>query len=400
MRFASRLRRNPVPWKPDPMPSTTRRTALFRAALVPAVLAAAGGVGARAAGADRPVAIPMDDRAVRAGGTETVAVARETEAFEAAFPGVASVPPGQLSVVSVPAGGLVESVSVSPDERVSEGQPLLRIRSNDFLEMQRRFLESSTRQALAAEKLRRDEALLRDRVISERRVLVSRAEEEGARQSLAESAQRLELAGMRRAAREELRRTGTLSSSLEVHAPRAGVVMARSVSPGERVPESAALLTIAAVDPLWVSVQVPAERAGLLEPGARVTLRGIPGEGRLLRVGQAVDPATQSVTATAEMRGFDGRLRSGQAVVAAVDLRLGGSGDGNIWRVPSAAVARRGDRNWVFVRTAGGFEARPVSVISEGAERAVVRGALLEGDRVASRNVLPLISALARREEN
>jgi hypothetical protein len=114
-------------------------------------------------------------------------------------------------------------------------------------------------------------------------------------------------------------------------------------------------------------------------------------EGLVLRIGRSVDPTTQSVAVTAEVRGTMGRLRPGQAVTVTVAVPIAG---GPLWRVPAGATVRHREQSWLFVRTATGFEARPVVVVAETAQSATIRATLVPGERIATRGVLPLLAAL------
>src|ERR687893_773786 len=72
---------------------------------------------------------------------------------------LAVAPPQQLLVVAAPAAGLIEAVTVAPNETVHAGQPIARLRSTDLLEAQRTYLQALSAEKLAAEKLRRDEQM-------------------------------------------------------------------------------------------------------------------------------------------------------------------------------------------------------------------------------------------------
>jgi hypothetical protein len=84
-------------------------------------------------------------------------------------------------------------------------------------------------------------------------------------------------------------------------------------------------------------------------------------------------------------------LRPGQVVTASVALRANGAPQ---WRVPAGAVVRHAGRSWVFVRTAEGFRARPVTVIAETSAATSIRAGLAPDDQVASRGILALLAEL------
>ena len=141
------------------------------------------------------VAISLQDRQIRAAGIETHPIEKESGTGELVVPGVVVVPPQQLRMVAAPAAGLVEMLLVAPDEEVKEGDPIARLKSSELVES-RAFLHADADANLAVEKLRRDEQLFKERIIAERRLLVTRAEEIQARSILQERSELLSLVGM------------------------------------------------------------------------------------------------------------------------------------------------------------------------------------------------------------
>jgi RND family efflux transporter MFP subunit len=337
------------------------------------------------------VLLRVEERQLRMAGIELAQVEPEAGTTEIMLPGTVAVPPHQLRVVAAPVGGLIESMEVAPVEAVRAGQPIASLRSTELLEAQRLFLEALGAEALARDRLRRDETLFRDRVIAERRLLTTRADHAFARTTLQEREQMLALLGMTEEQIRELREGRRLSATLAIVAPTDGTVLGRAAVPGERVAQSAPLFTVARHDPLWVNLQVPLSRSAAVENASSVSLPAQGAEGRVLRVGRSADAATQSVNAVAEITEGAERLRPGQAVSVAVSLRSNGLPQ---WRVPAGAVVRHRERHWVFVRVPEGFRARPVNVISETAQAVSIRARLDARDKVAVRGILPLLSEL------
>lgn len=340
--------------------------------------------------------IPLDARSIRSTGIEWAEIEPEASAAEIRLPATVTVPPNQLRVVAAPVGGLIEAVLVASDEPVTQGQPLVRLRSPDLLESQRLFLEALTSEALAREKLARDEALYRDRVISERRLIVTRAEHVSFLTIRQEREQMLLLRGMSEEEVEQLARTRRLTDTVTVMAPAGGIAMVIDAVAGQRVASSAPLFRLTELNPLWLSIQVPLAYAGAIVPEARVAVPTQGAEGRILRIGRRADPATQSVMAVAEIADGAERLRPGEAVTAV--LPLSANGDGSFWRVSGGSVVRHRDRSWVFVRRPEGFEARPVRVMAETATGVTVAGDLRGGEAVATRGILFLLGELVERD--
>lgn len=344
------------------------------------------------------IAIAMDERQIRAAGIELARVEAESGPAEISLPGQVVIPPSQMRIVAAPAAGLVEALFVAPDERVRAGQAVARLRSTELVEAQRLFLHAATTHELAGEKLRRDEQLFRERVIAERRLIVTRAEAQAAAAGLDEREQMLGLLGLSDADVATLRRSRRIQQAINVTTPQAGIVLGRAATPGERVAQAAPLITVGDLGTLWINVQVPLARAAALQVNARVLVPAQGAEGFVLRVGRTADSTTQSVTAVAEVSGAGAEaLRPGQAVSVALSLRAAGEAQ---WRVPAGAVVRHRERSWVFVRNAAGFSARPVTVLMEAAQATSLRGGLQAGEQVATRGMLALLAELSEADGN
>src|SRR5262245_46310893 len=63
------------------------------------------------------IAIPMDERAIRAAGIVVGPIEPEHGGADFALPGNVVIPPPQVHVVAAPAAGLVEALLVSADEQ-------------------------------------------------------------------------------------------------------------------------------------------------------------------------------------------------------------------------------------------------------------------------------------------
>ncbi len=376
-----------------------RRNLLFSLLLAwaaaPALAAPPGATATNGQSLPREIVAPLTEAQIQAAGIETQPVEPESGVGEIVVPGVVTVPPQQLRIVAAPAAGLVETLLVAPDEDVKEGDPIATLKSSELVESQRAYLHALSDANLAAEKLRRDEQLFKEKIIAERRLIVTRAEATQARATLDERAQILALAGMTEVEIAELRKDRKLASSLLVRAPIGGTILQRHGTTGERVQASAPLVTIARLDPIWVNLQVPLSRAVALESVEKVHLPSAGLEGRLIRIGHTVDSATQSVTAVAEFRPGRSPLRPGQAVTAILRVRGGGASQ---WRVPADAVVSHRNHNWVFLRVPEGFRAIPVTLVSETPQFSSVQGALKAGERVATRGLLTLLAELAEIE--
>lgn len=341
------------------------------------------------------IAIPMDEQGIRAAGIATIHVEPDQGKTDLGFPGTVTIPQHQLRIVAAPAGGLVETMLVAPDEPVTIGQPVAQVRSPDMVEAQKNYLGALSDEALTSDKLRRAQMLFDGKALPERELRVAESESSSAKSRLDERMQILFLMGIDREDFETLRTTHTIVSALTVKSPVNGTVVSRHVSAGEQVKAAAPLYTFGELDPLWVNIQIPAHRLATIEVGAPVTLPAYGIEGRIIRIGRTVDQSTQSAIAVAEVSSSEGRLRPGLALTANVRIQNGDvAGASKNWSVPSSSVVRHRDQSWVFMRSADGFRAKPVQVINESARTVAIRADFHSSDEVATRGVLALLSEL------
>lgn len=289
------------------------------------------------------------------------------------------VPNAQMRVIAAPVAGLVAQLAVAPGMTVRRGQALAELASPQALELQRDALQTGSQSALAAQNLKRDEALYAEGLIAESRLQASRAAAAQAAAAAEQGRRGLALAGLA---------PGKMGGALPLTAPIDGVVLEQNVQLGQRVEASTPLYTIARLAPLWLEIQAPQEFAATLRPGAGVKTIGGTASGKLIAVGRAVDAASQTVLLRAEIATGAETLHPGQ--VCEVELAAAGAGR----HLPASALARIDGRPVVFVQTAADangaqFAIRPVRILAQGGDGISVDG-VAAGERVAVKGVAAL----------
>lgn len=325
----------------------------------------------------------------RALGIETAAVG--ALAHHSAFlrggtlPARVVVPNAQLRVVAAPVAGLIAELAVAPGDAVQRGQVLARLLSPQALELQRDAAQAASQATLLQQNRKRDEALFAEGLIPEARLQASRAA----------AGQAVALAGERR---QGLLLAGATANQaggrLALTAPLDGVVLEQGAQLGERVEAARLIYRIGQLAPLGLEIEAPVELAAGLRVGAAVQVAGGPAGGRLVAIGRAVTAASQSVLLRAEITTGADTLRPGQVVEAAIAAPSGAGRS-----VPAGALTRHAGQTLAFVQSAGDedalrFEARPVRIVSQGGERAVIEG-VKDQERIAIKGVSGLKALLS-----
>jgi len=305
------------------------------------------------------------------------------------LPARVSIPPQQVRVLSAPRGGLVTALEVAESDEVQAGEVLAHIESPGLVGLQRELLQSTTQLRLAQAEVQRNEQLRKTKAVSERVYLESRSNLDEAEALVNERRQVLQLAGMTPDAVATLEQTRRMSSILEVRSPIDGVVVEVPAVLGERVDDSAPLVRVARLDPLWLEIGAPLDRLQGVQPGAAVEIPCDSGEAHIDLIGRKVDPANQTVMVRAEVKDTDECLRPGQFVE--VQLQL--SSTEKKFRVPSNAITRIGNAPFVFVHEAAGFAPVGVKVIAREGQFSIVSGGLVAGSEVAASGIASLKAA-------
>lgn len=308
------------------------------------------------------------------------------------YPAQIVVPTPQMWVVSAPVAGMVINLSVARGDRITAGQPLALMESPGFVSQQRDYLHAVAQDVLAAQQLNRNIQLFQGNAVAQRVLEASQAEARQASIAVAERRQMLRLSGLSDETISKLTSEATISATLTVAAPRPATVVDIAVSPGQRVEQSAPLIKLAQLSPLWVEIAVPALNIKAIRQGAKVEVDGYETPGQVLLVSETTDPATQTVLVRAEVPN-SGDLRPGQTAAARISFA---SKRENAWELPYSALFRRGEQASVFVAMKGGFRLVPVTLLEEDQDHVVISGAITDNDEVAVSGISALRGILLK----
>ncbi|MBS1158661.1 MAG: Secretion protein HlyD [Proteobacteria bacterium] len=329
-------------------------------------------------------ALVLQAAQLKALGIETHVVGSASDSRAGTLPAKVTVPNEQMRVVTAPVGGMIEMLAVAPGSSVRRGQVVAHLASPQALELQRDALQSGSQSSLLQQNLKRDEQLFAEGLIAESRLQATRAAAGQAAAQATQSQQSLTMAGVAR---------GKLGGSLALTSPIDGIVLEQGVQLGQRVDGSALIYRIAKLSPLWLEIQAPLAMASALREGMTVKIAGSETSGKLIAVGRAVDPASQTVLLRAIVSKGAETLIPGQVIEVEV-----AAGHGPQQRLPASALIREQGKTLVFVQTASSdkgvtFVERPVRVVSQGGDSVTVDG-VAANERVAVKGLSGLKAML------
>jgi len=313
---------------------------------------------------------------------------RPTEIRGLIYPARVVVPPQQEQVLSAPVAGLVDRILVAEHQAVRRGDPLLRLTSPEFGELQLSLMEAANRERLAGRTLERDRDLFKEGIIPQRRVYEAELAADDSRARLRQSQAALRLAGVDAATIGRIAAGDSPMDGLLLRAKEAGTVLALEAKPGQRVTSADPLVRVANLSELWLDIQIPADRANSWSKEQKIVIIGSELTATPMSVSALVSES-QTVTLRARVGSGNAEFSPGEFVQTQVPF----AASTDAWAVPIGSVVRQDDKAYVFVRTAAGFSARPVTVVASAAQSVSVEGPLKPGDRIAVSSVIALKAA-------
>lgn len=177
-----------------------------------------------------------------------------------------------------------------------------------------------------------------------------------------------------------------------ITSPIDGVVSARNVQPGEVASPAVPLLTIVQDDPSKIVATVPATQASLIKAGdeMQVSFDALPGKSYAARV-TSVNPTSVATgdfyPLEAKLEAPDAALRAGMVATAVLDAKVPASTP----VLPTSAVTRIGNQNYVYVIKSGHAVRTPVQLgltgRADGQDEVAVISGLSSGQQVAASSV-------------
>ena len=232
---------------------------------------------------------------------ETVTTARAmAESWESVVPSVGSLEAVQGVMVTAELTGKVTQIAFEPGKKVKAGDLLLK-QDTSSEEAQLRAAEASA--ALAKINFDRARGLLAQKAIS-------KSEYDNADAHY-------------KSAIAEAEGIGTVIEKKNIRAPFAGRLGIRLVNLGQLLKEGGDIVSLQALDPIFVNFLLPQQEIARIQPGltVRVKTDALPGkilEGRITAINPEVDAATRNIRIQATMDNPKEQLRPGMYVTVAV----------------------------------------------------------------------------------
>ena len=290
-----------------------------------------------------------------------------------------------LTRIGASVTGRVTQINAQLGNEVKKGDTLALINSSELSNSQLAYLKARSEKEFHRRTVQRAKTLFEADVISAAELQRRESEYEVASAQTRAAQDQLRVLGVNLKAMEELATTGAIDSVASVMATIKGVVVERKVTTGQVVQPADVLFTVADLSRVWAVAQVPEQQVAQVKVGqsVRIEVPALENEkliGKLIYVGQTVNPESRTVLVRTELDNTSGRLKPSMLASMLIE-----SSPTKRVIVPITAIVREQDADYVFIEEKpGSFRLKPVRLSSEHNGQRVVLDGLSQGMRIVS----------------
>mgnify|MGYP001202568937 FL=1 len=282
----------------------------------------------------------------------------------------------RLARIGATITGRVTEIDAVLGQTVKKGDVLARLNSSELSTQQLAYLKARAVLELNRRNAERAKALFEADVIAAAELQRRQSEYQISVAETRAAADQLQLLGVTPAAIERLGKHGAVNSLTPVVATLSGVVVERKLAQGQVVQPADALFVVADLSNLWAVAQVPEQQVSQVKTGQSVSIE-VPALGnekllgKLIYVGQTIDPETRTVLVRTALDNSDGRLKPAMLASMLIEAK-----PADRLVIPASAVVRENDMDHVFVaEEAGAFRlVRAKLGVEQGGLRVVLSG--------------------------
>lgn len=266
---------------------------------------------------------------------------------------------------------------------VKKGEVLAILNSTELGTAQMNYLKAMSDANLKQRAVERAQVLIQADVIATAELQKRESERDQAEIEKEAAADQLRVIGMSAQDIQKLARTRKIHSVSPIISTVNGTIIERKVTEGQVVQPSDLLYTVADLDHVWVVAEVPEQQAEFVHEGDLVeaeipALNNAKFEGKLIFVGDTVNPETRTVTVRMDILNLKHELKP--AMLA--NMLIQGKPK-TIPVVPASAVIRENNKDYVFVILANGqYRLREVTLDSPIDDMRRIRSGLKVSEKI------------------
>jgi cobalt-zinc-cadmium efflux system membrane fusion protein len=315
------------------------------------------------------------------------------------MPGSIQVDEQRVARIGAPVTGRITDIDAVLGQQVKQGQTLATLNSTELAQNQLVYIKALQQIDLHSKAVERARTLLEADVISKAELQRREAELSTAQAELNAAADQLQVLGMSTQGIAKLSKTSAMHSFSNVIARISGTVINRRINLGQVVQPADELFVVADLSRVWAVAEVPERGIDLIEKGQEVdieipAINDKPIKGKLIYVGDVVNPETRTVTVRSELNNVKGEIKPDMLVSMLVQSRPISK-----LSVPVKSIVREEDKDHVFVQIAPNkYRLREVTVGDDYQGMVAIVNGVEPGEIVVSEGAFHLNNERKRKE--
>ncbi len=305
----------------------------------------------------------------------------------------------KLAKIGSPITGRVSDLYVSLGDVVKKGQVLAKVNSIELTQTQLTLIKSTQLIGLKTKAVERAKLLFEADVISKAEMLRIENELDAVKADYRASRDQLMVLGMNEKALEKLESSGQINSYGDVISRFDGIIISRAINLGQIVNPQDNLFHVADLTTLWAVANIPEQQASFIQKDEIVTIE-IPAlenkkiEAKIIFEGSIVDPETRTVLVRTEIDNQSLSLKPDMLTSMYIQSK-------KVSRlaVPTAAIVRENDRNYVFIQNSPKtYRLREVQLGHKDGNLITILSGIAEGETIISDGAFHLNSERKKKE--
>jgi cobalt-zinc-cadmium efflux system membrane fusion protein len=311
-------------------------------------------------------------------------------------PGTVAFDAYKLADITSLVDGAIHARHARLGDEVKKSQKLVTLTSSALAQAEAEYLRAEAEHRKSELDLKRMEALVKEKIISQSRFQQISTIHQAAHANLAASRASLASYGLSKMRIDNLINIKQYGQ-LTLNAPNSGTVMADNFHIGQHIAAGTRLMLIADESTVWVEVKLPQSQMASIKTGqsAVVSIKGKETHypAKVINIHHQLDETTRTVGVRLEVQNPEDALHPGMFVNA--EIKIGSVEEALL--LPEQAVQRQGNELIVFVEEEPGhFERREVKVGKASMGLIPLLDGVKEGESIVIKGAFTLASELAK----
>ena len=315
------------------------------------------------------------------------------------IPGSVQVDEQRIARIGAPVTGRISEIEAVLGQHVTQGQALATLNSTELAQNQLVYIKALQQIDLQSKAVERARMLLEADVISKAEVQRRESELSAAQADLNSASNQLQVLGMSPHGIIKLTKSNQMHALSTVSARISGTVISRKINLGQVVQPADELFVVADLSRVYAVAEVPERQVDLIALGQEVKIE-VPAlhqsaiKGKLVYVGDVVNPQTRTVTVRSEIDNRAKTLKPDMLMSMLVQSKPLPK-----LAIPVQSVVRENDKDHVFIQIAPNkYRLREVTLGSEYQNMVAVVNGVEEGETVVSEGAFHVNNERKRKE--